>query len=55
MNVTLYREPLRSPLPSGNCYDKVRKETNAMRESMREDVRLYDAPRTEVPVAPMCH
>lgn len=32
----------------GNCYDKVRKETVAMREAMGEDVYKYDHPRHEV-------
>ena len=33
---------------SGNCYSKVREETEAMRAAMGEDEYNYNHPRTEV-------
>ena len=33
---------------AGNCYDKVRKETEEMRMTMNKDDRDYNAPLTEV-------
>ena len=33
---------------TGNCYDKVRKETEEMRMTMAKDDRDYNAPLTEV-------
>lgn len=32
----------------GNCYQKVREETQAMQAKMDPEVRLYNTPRTEV-------
>ena len=33
---------------TGNCYAKVREETNAIQEAMNENDRLYKAPRQEI-------
>ena len=33
---------------TGNCYDKVRKETEEMRATMNKNDRDYNAPHTEV-------
>ena len=32
----------------GNCYEKVRQETDAMREAMNEEDQFYNAPKKEV-------
>ncbi len=32
----------------GNCYEKVRQETEHMKEAMGEDALKYNAPHTEV-------
>jgi hypothetical protein len=33
---------------SGNCYEKVRKETELMKEAMGDEALKYNAPHTEV-------
>ena len=38
----------RMPRCAGNCYERVREETEAMRAAMPTETRQYAAPRTEV-------